>query len=221
MFGPTYIHLFRISLAQFQQGFDKFVKRGVDIVVVTIALLILSPLFLFLALMIKLTDGGSVFFVQKRVGYMGKLFPLLKFRSMVVNADKIKAQISASNQHGSDAITFKMKRDPRVTWIGAIMRRLSLDELPQLVNILRGEMSIVGPRPAIEAEVARYNPRQLQRLEAMPGLTCIWQVSGRADIPFERQAEMDIEYIEKRNILFDLWLMVRTVPAVLSARGAY
>jgi len=182
---------------------------------------LLAPVFAVLALIIKLTDGGSVFFAQQRVGLNGKTFPMLKFRSMVKNADAMKAQLMAQNQHGTDAITFKMKKDPRITRVGAVMRRFSLDELPQLINILRGEMTLVGPRPAVPAEVAKYTARQRKRLEAVPGLTCLWQVSGRAEIPFEQQAEMDIDYINRKSLLLDLWLLVKTVPAVLSARGAY
>lgn len=198
-----------------------FIKRGLDLAVVVPALFLLAPVFGVLALIIKWTDRGSVFFSQERVGLNGKTFRMLKFRSMIKNADALKAQLMAQNQHGTDAVTFKMKKDPRITRVGAFMRRFSLDELPQLINILRGEMTLVGPRPAVPAEVAKYTPRQRMRLEAVPGLTCLWQVSGRAEIPFEQQAEMDIDYINRKSLLLDLWLLVMTVPAVLSARGAY
>ncbi|QVL31872.1 sugar transferase [Telmatocola sphagniphila] len=195
-------------------------KRTTDIVVALGAIIALAPLGFVVALLIKLTDMGPVFFVQKRIGKDGKAFSFIKFRSMIVNADQLKMTLSKHSHHG-DSITFKMKRDPRITWIGSIIRKTSIDELPQLFNVLTGEMSLVGPRPAVPSEVARYEPRHKGRLAVQPGITCIWQVRGRGDIPFEQQVKMDLEYINRRSWWYDLILMVETVPAVLTGRGAY
>ena len=185
-----------------------------------LALIVASPLFLILSLCIKLTDGGSVFFRQKRVGLNGRVFEFIKFRSMIVNAEAKKAELLKQNKH-KNSITFKMCRDPRVTWIGRILRKTSLDELPQLWNVLCGDMTLVGPRPAVVPEVNRYSARERKRLAVVPGLTCIWQVSGRADLDFKQQVELDIRYIRERSLWTDFKLMVLTIPAVLSGRGAY
>jgi lipopolysaccharide/colanic/teichoic acid biosynthesis glycosyltransferase len=148
------------------------------------------------------------------------VFDFFKFRSMIVNAEAKKAELLKMNKHGN-SITFKMCRDPRVTWVGRIMRKTSIDELPQLWNVLIGEMTLVGPRPAVVAEVQRYTARERRRLAVTPGLTCIWQVSGRADLDFQQQVELDVRYIRERSLLLDLKLMLLTVPAVLSGKGAY
>lgn len=195
-------------------------KRAVDIVVAAFFLVALSPLFAGVALIIKLTDGGSVFYWQSRVGRWGREFPFPKFRSMVANSDKLRQQLLQANDLGS-SITFKMKRDPRITPIGRIIRKFSIDEMPQLWCVFKGDMSLVGPRPPIPSEVARYTLRDRRRLDVIPGLTCIWQVSGRSDIPFDRQVEMDIDYIESQSLWFDIVLLLRTVPAVLLGKGAY
>jgi lipopolysaccharide/colanic/teichoic acid biosynthesis glycosyltransferase len=195
-------------------------KRALDILVSGLALLALAPLFAVVALAIKLTDFGPVLFWQTRVGRYGKPLRFPKFRSMVLDAEAVKQRLLAENDHGG-GVTFKMKRDPRITGIGRIIRRLSIDELPQLYLVLKGDLTLVGPRPPVPAEVARYTLRQRRRLDVVPGLTCIWQVSGRSEIPFERQARMDIEYIDRRSLWFDLALLVRTIPAVLFGRGAY
>lgn len=197
------------------------IKRLLDLCVVIPLLLVLSPIFLIIAALIKLTDGGEVFYMSTRVGKWGREFPFPKFRSMVVNAAAIKAQLQAENVHGADGITFKMKRDPRVTWIGRFMRRFSVDELPQLWCVLVGQMTLVGPRPPIPREVAQYTLAERRRLDVTPGLTCIWQVSGRSDIPFPEQAKLDVTYIESQSLWLDLCLLLKTIPAVLSWRGAY
>jgi len=201
-------------------GGARVLKRSVDIGVSALALLCLSPLLLAVALAIKLTDRGPVFFVQTRVGRYGREFPFPKFRSMVVNAEALKDEILAQSDHG-DSITFKMKKDPRVTWIGRIIRKLSIDELPQLWCVLKGEMSLVGPRPPVPREVDEYTLKDRRRLDVTPGLTCIWQVSGRGDIPFHEQVKLDVEYIESQSIWMDLKLLLQTVPAVLLGKGAY
>lgn len=195
-------------------------KRVLDIVVSALFLVLLSPLFLLVALCIKATDGGSILFWQTRVGLYGKEFRFPKFRSMVVNAEALKAQLMAQNQH-NDNRTFKMKNDPRITWIGKIIRKLSIDELPQFWCVLKGDMSLVGPRPAVTQEVALYTAEDRQRLNTLPGLTCLWQISGRGDLPFSKQVQLDVHYIENQSLFMDLLILIKTVPAVLSGKGAY
>lgn len=195
-------------------------KRSLDIVVSLAMLVSLMPLFTVVALLIKLTDGGPVLYRQSRVGKWGREFAFPKFRSMRVNSESVRAAVDSQNIHG-DGVTFKIKNDPRITWIGRIIRKTSIDELPQLWCVLKGEMSLVGPRPPLPREVARYTLADRRRLDITPGLTCIWQVSGRADIPFPRQVELDVKYIESQSLLLDFKLLLKTVPAVLLGRGAY
>lgn len=198
----------------------RFMKRTVDIVGAAVMLILLSPLFLVLAICIWATDRGPILFWQNRVGQYGRHFRFPKFRSMVVNADALKDKILEQNQHG-DNRTFKMKNDPRITWIGRIIRKFSFDELPQFWCVLKGEMTLVGPRPPVPREVALYSVQDRRRLEVRPGLTCIWQVSGRSDIPFEGQVLLDAQYIESQSLWLDLVLLVKTIPAVLLGKGAY
>lgn len=195
-------------------------KRAFDLVAVVPALLLLSPLFLLMALAIKLEDGGPVLYWQKRVGLNGRVFAFPKFRSMRTDSDLVRHQIEHQNQHGN-SLTFKIKNDPRITRVGKLMRRTSMDELPQLLCVLQGDMTLVGPRPPMVSEVERYTLADRRRLSVTPGLTCIWQVSGRSDIPFPKQAAMDVDYIRARSIALDLRLLFATVPAVLFGRGAY
>lgn len=195
-------------------------KRLIDSVVSIGMLLVLAPLFAVVALMIKFTDGGPVLFWQARVGKWGREFPFPKFRSMVTNAEKLKDDLLSQSQH-ADAKTFKMKNDPRITWIGRIIRKLSIDELPQLWCVLNGDMSLVGPRPPLPREVAIYSLSDRRRLDITPGLTCIWQVSGRGDIPFPQQVELDVKYIHSHSLTNDLKILLMTVPAVLFGKGAY
>jgi len=201
-------------------GGAKLFKRTLDIVFSIWMFIILTPLFISVASLIKLTDKGPVLFWQKRVGKWGKEFMFPKFRSMGVDAEKEKESLLAQSHH-ADSITFKMKRDPRVTWIGRIIRKLSIDELPQLWNVIKGEMTLVGPRPPIPEEVDQYTLKDRRRLDITPGLTCIWQVSGRGDVPFDKQVEYDIQYIESHSIWMDFKILLKTVSAVLSGRGAY
>jgi lipopolysaccharide/colanic/teichoic acid biosynthesis glycosyltransferase len=230
---PTMIQMYPrmmgLSLVQFLRnrlgalhfpGRLVFAKRLLDLTAAALLLVALLPLFVLTALLIKLTDFGPVLFWQKRVGRGGREFWMPKFRSMVPNAEKLKDLLNLNNDHGS-SITFKMKRDPRITWIGRVIRKLSIDELPQLWNVLKGDMSLVGPRPPLPREVARYTRREFRRLEVTPGLTCIWQVSGRGDLPFDKQVELDLQYIDNRSLWLDLKLLVLTVPAVVLGRGAY
>lgn len=199
---------------------SKALKRVIDIVGSTFLLIALAPLFLLIALLVKLTDRGPILFWQQRVGRWGREFDFPKFRSMIMDAEKYKDQLLEQNDHG-DGITFKMKRDPRITWIGRILRKLSLDELPQLWSVLCGHMSLVGPRPPVPREVALYSLSDRRRLEVKPGLTCIWQVSGRSNIPFPQQVELDALYIDSQSLLLDIKLLCKTIPAVLLGRGAY
>ncbi|MGI8835893.1 MAG: sugar transferase [Pyrinomonadaceae bacterium] len=201
-------------------GGTKRMKRLIDIVISALMLVLFSPLFLVIALLIKFTDKGPILFWQTRVGLWGHEFPLPKFRSMVADAEELKDSLLARSHH-ADYITFKMKRDPRVTWIGRITRKLSLDELPQLWCVLSGEMSLVGPRPPLPDEVVKYTITDQRRLSVTPGLTCIWQVSGRGDVPFNEQILLDVQYIETQSLWLDIVLLLRTIPAVLSGSGAY
>lgn len=196
-------------------------KRTLDLVVVVPALLLLLPLFAVVALGVKLQDRGPVLFWQKRVGRYGREFPFPKFRSMWVNAEEVRAKLLAANQHGQEGVTFKMKRDPRITPIGRIIRRTSIDELPQLWCVLKGDMSLVGPRPPLVSEVARYSLAERERLAVTPGLTCIWQVNGRSEVPFPQQVEMDLDYIRQPSLWADIKLLLKTLPAVIRGRGAY
>lgn len=203
-------------------------KRAMDIIGASIITIMLSPLLAIVAACIKFTDGGPILFWQRRVGIHGRQFWFPKFRSMMVNADRLVKMLTTRNQHAQIAnetkkqdVTFKMKDDPRITWIGKIIRKLSIDEMPQLWCVLKGDMSLVGPRPPLPREVARYSPSDRRRLAVTPGLTCIWQVSGRGDIPFPQQVEMDVKYIETRSLWLDIKLLFLTIPAVLFGKGAY
>jgi exopolysaccharide biosynthesis polyprenyl glycosylphosphotransferase len=194
------------------------VKRLIDITASAIALVLLSPLFIGVSIAIKLTSTGLVFFKQVRSGLYGRSFHMLKFRSMSSNAEAMQAQLVTQNEQGGPV--FKIKNDPRVTRIGRFIRKYSIDELPQLLNVLRGDMSIVGPRPPVPGEVAKYEPWQRRRLSMRPGLTCIWQVSGRNNISFEQWMMLDMEYIDHWSLGSDLGLILQTVPVVLTGRGA-
>ena len=201
-------------------GGSALLKRLLDLVAASCAVVLLSPVFLIVALLIKKEDGGAIFFGQPRVGYRGRLFRMWKFRSMVPNADALKAKLLEANEM-QGGVTFKMKNDPRVTRIGRFIRKYSIDELPQFWNVFRGEMSLVGPRPPVPKEVAEYDVDSRQRLLAKPGLTCFWQVSGRSNIDFAGQVRLDLAYIRSENIWLDIKLLLKTVPAVLLGQGAY
>lgn len=214
--GPSIGQRFRRLMAL---HVDDAAKRLIDIVISGSVLLLFLPLWIVIALLVKL-DGGPMLYWQTRVGRNGREFPFPKIRSMVVNADILRAKLEAENEHGGKGVTFKLENDPRITRVGRFLRRTSLDEIPQLWCVFNGEMSLVGPRPALPIEVARYTVEQRRRLEVKPGLTCIWQVSGRSQIPFEGQIMMDLEYIRTRSFTGDLILLAKTVPAVFFGRGA-
>jgi exopolysaccharide biosynthesis polyprenyl glycosylphosphotransferase len=201
------------------EGWRLVVKGSLDRVVAGLALLVLSPLLLGVAIAIRLTSPGPVLFHQERVGMNGRTFTMLKFRSMVVDADRLLNFLQAENI--SDGLLFKMREDPRVTPVGRWLRRLSLDELPQLLNVLGGSMSLVGPRPPLPVEVARYDSSVSRRLLVKPGLTGLWQVSGRSDLPWEEAVRLDLRYVENWSLAVDLLILWKTGRAVLSRSGAY
>ncbi|SLK13188.1 sugar transferase [Clostridium chauvoei] len=183
-------------------------KRGLDIIASLSGLILLSPILIVIATLIKLESKGPIIFSQKRVGLNGKEFNMYKFRSMVVNAEELKKKLAEQNEMSGPM--FKMKNDPRITKIGKFIRKTSIDELPQLINILKGEMSLVGPRPSLPQEVKEFEPWMMKRLEVKPGLTCYWQVSGRNNIDFEDWMKLDIKYVETRCLLLDIKLIFKT-----------
>lgn len=195
------------------------VQRVLDILFAVILLAVFFPLVVVIALLIKIDSPGPVLFKQNRVGKHGTEFPFYKFRSMVEDAESRREHLELLNERNGPV--FKMRDDPRITRIGRLLRRCSLDELPQLLNVVRGEMSLIGPRPALPKEVARYTLRDRQRLSITPGLTGLWQVSGRASLSFERSIELDILYIEHQSLWLNLIILVKTIPAVLRGNGAY
>jgi lipopolysaccharide/colanic/teichoic acid biosynthesis glycosyltransferase len=195
-------------------------KRILDVLGATVGLILLSPLFLVVALAIVIEDGWPIFFAQTRVGQYGRQFKFYKFRSMLRNAEKQKATLAQQNESG-DGVIFKMKRDPRVTRVGRFIRRFSIDELPQFLNVLLGDLALVGPRPPVPREVAEYRLEERKRLHAKPGLTCLWQIQGRSEIPFKEQVRLDLQYIHSQSLWKDMVILVKTVPAVLFGRGAY
>lgn len=203
-----------------EKGFSlyEFIKRVIDILGSFTGLLVLSPLFIVIALIVKFTSKGPVFFSQKRVGRNGKAFDMYKFRSMVVNAEELKEKLAAQNEMSGPM--FKMKDDPRVTKVGKFIRKTSIDELPQLWNVLKGDMSLVGPRPSLPKEVAQFEGWMHRRLEVKPGLTCYWQVSGRNNIDFEDWMKLDIRYVDERNLWIDIKLIFKTVGVLFGDKNA-
>ena len=196
-----------------------FFKRVFDVILSGLAIVVLSPLMLGLAIAVR-SDGGPAIYSQKRVGKNGKHFRIYKFRSMCVNADSPEMLAKLATMNEMDGPAFKIKNDPRITKVGRFIRRTSLDELPQLFNIFKGDMTIVGPRPPLESEVRQYTDYQLQRLQVKQGLTCYWQCSGRNNINFDEWVELDLKYIRERSLWTDIKILFRTIPAVLSGDGA-
>lgn len=221
-----YVRFKRLAWLMVVRG-SLMTKRTLDLIISTITLTVWSPLLLLIAAAVKL-DGGPVFFKQKRVGLQGREFGMLKFRSMCVNAEARLAELVKQNEK-SEGVTFKIKNDPRITFVGRILRKTSLDELPQLINILIGDMSLVGPRPALPREVALYTSKDRRRLLVKPGLTCLWQVGerngglfeigDRNSIDFSEQVSLDVRYIESHSVWKDIWLLLKTVPTVLLGKG--
>jgi len=197
----------------------RFGKRTIDLIGALVALVVLSPVMLLVALIVKLGSRGPVFYRSSRIGKNGRPFTFLKFRSMVDGADRARTQLTHLNE--VDGPVFKISRDPRVTRIGRLLRITSVDEIPQFFNVLKGDMSLVGPRPPIPEEVEQYEPWQLRRLDVKPGITCLWQISGRSTLSFREWMRLDLEYIKHRSFWLDLRILLRTIPAVLSREGAY
>lgn len=194
-------------------------KRVADLLVSAAVLVLCLPLMAFIAIVVKLDSPGPILFVQTRVGYRGRKFRFYKFRSMHRDAEEIRGSLLRLNE--ASGPVFKIRNDPRITRVGRILRKFSLDELPQLVNVLLGDMSLVGARPQLPCEVVAYTTHDWKRLSAQPGITCLWQIGGRSDIPFEQWVELDIEYIRRQSLWLDLKILIRTIPAVVSGRGAH
>ena len=196
-----------------------FFKRLIDIIGSLMGIIVLWPLFIVVAIVIKLeTPSGPVFFEQERNGQWVKIFKMYKFRSMVYNAEECLEELQHKNEMSGPV--FKIKKDPRITQVGKFIRKTSIDELPQLFNVLIGDMSLAGPRPPMPKEVAQYSSYQMQRLLVKPGLTCIWQVSGRSSIDFDEWVDLDLQYIRERTLLLDLKLILKTIPALLGDENA-
>ena len=196
-----------------------FIKRIFDIVLSIIGLIVLSPVMGVIAYKIRKEDGGPIFYKQMRVGKNGRQFEMYKFRSMVVDADQLLTKLK--NQNEVDGAMFKMKHDPRITQIGHFIRKHSLDELPQLVNVLKGDMSLVGPRPPLPTEVEQYTKYDKQRLYVVPGCTGLWQATVRNEVGFNEMVQLDIQYIQKASFVFDLWIIWKTIEIIVKPNGSY
>ena len=206
------------ALTKDERVIYNFFKRILDVVLSVLGLIIISPVLLIVIILIKLESKGPVIFSQKRVGLYGKEFKMYKFRSMVINAEELKEKLAKQNEMSGPM--FKIKDDPRVTKIGKFIRKTSIDELPQLINILKGDMSLVGPRPSLPNEVAKFEPWMLDRLNVKPGLTCYWQVSGRNNIDFVEWMELDLKYVEERSFLLDIKLIFKTFFVLFGDKNA-
>ena len=219
--SPRTIQRMRLRLITWviRNKINSNLKRAFDFILVCIALPFALPIMLMIAIAIKLDSPGPVFFKQERVGKWGQPFYCFKFRSMYIDAEARKAELMANNE--ADEVVFKIKNDPRVTRVGRLIRKASIDEIPQLCNVLKGEMSLVGPRPPVPYEVAQYQFDQLRRLDAVPGITGLQQVSGRSELSFKRWVELDLQYISEQSLLKDIEILLKTIPAVLTGRGAY
>jgi len=212
------IPLIGLKVTRFTES-GMLAKRTLDVLVSAAILPLVIPVFLLIALLVRLESTGPIFFTQVRVGRLGQKFKIYKFRSMAVDAESQQDELTQLNQ--AAAPLFKIPEDPRLTWMGKWLRRLSLDELPQLINVLQGDMSIVGPRPGLPKEVKQYKHWHRQRLDVLPGITGLWQVSGRSDIAFDEMCLLDIYYIENWSLPLDIILILRTIPKVFMGRGAY
>jgi lipopolysaccharide/colanic/teichoic acid biosynthesis glycosyltransferase len=216
----SFARVLPIYEAPAESGFYlRFGKRLVDVLGAAAGLVLSSPVLLLAAILIKLESRGPIFYRSLRIGRGARPFTFLKLRSMVEGADQHRHTLSHLNE--TDGPVFKMARDPRVTRVGRLLRVTSIDEIPQLWNVLRGEMSLVGPRPPLAEEVVQYEPWQLRRLDVLPGITCLWQISGRSRIGFQEWMRLDLEYIKHRSFWLDVKILIRTIPAVLSREGAY
>ncbi len=211
--------ILRVNLLEKPIG--AFIRRSIDVIATGTGLLLLSPLFTIVAIAIKWGSEGPIFFAQERIAEGGKRFRMWKFRTMVVNAEALKDKLIQQDAGSLNGVRFKIARDPRITPIGRFLRKFSIDELPQLFNVFKGDMTLLGPRPPVWREVALYKCRALRRLEVKPGLTCLWQVRGRSNLSFDEQVELDVEYIDRVKPLEEIKILFETVPAVVTGRGAY
>ena len=210
----------RLRAWKFTVRFSYAMKRAIDIFGSLACMILLSPVFLAIAIAVKLSSPGPVIFRQVRVGRYGRHFRFYKFRSMRTDAEALKSKLMAKNE-SKDGVIFKMKDDPRITKVGRFIRRTSLDELPQLWNVFIGDMSLVGPRPPVPSEVAEYTLEDRKRLDVIPGITCLWQINGRSEIPFSEQVQLDKEYILAPGVWKDIKILLKTIPAILGGKGAY
>ena len=210
----------RLRAWKFTVRFSYAMKRAIDIFGSLACMILLSPVFLAIAIAVKLSSPGPVIFRQVRVGRYGRHFWFYKFRSMRQDAEAQKAVLMAKNE-SKDGVIFKMKDDPRITKVGRFIRRTSLDELPQLWNVFIGDMSLVGPRPPVPSEVQEYTLEDRKRLDVIPGITCLWQIKGRSEIPFREQVQLDKEYILAPSVWKDIVILLKTIPAILGGKGAY
>jgi lipopolysaccharide/colanic/teichoic acid biosynthesis glycosyltransferase len=204
---------------QQKKHFQMAFKRVVDVAVASSLLLLLAVPLVIVAIMVKLDSPGPVFYPHDRIGHHGRKFRMFKFRSMFVDAEKAKAGLLSQNE--TDAPLFKMKHDPRRTRVGNLIRRFSIDEFPQLINVVQGHMSLVGPRPALPEEAAAYSDYHAHRVIAVPGMTGLWQVSGRSLLPFEQMVELDVRYARDWSVWLDIFIIVKTIPVILGGKGAY
>ncbi|MHB0912196.1 MAG: sugar transferase [Armatimonadota bacterium] len=200
-------------------GWNLAIKRAIDALACIIVAPFVVPIWAVIAIAIRLDSAGPTVFKQTRIGKGGKPFTLYKFRSMVKDAEKVRADLECLNE--ATGPIFKIKKDPRVTRVGAFMRRTSLDEIPQILNVLKGDMSLVGPRPPLPCEVEKYTDYQRGRLAVQPGITCLWQIQGRSSLTFEQWVELDLEYICNQSLWLDMKILLKTIPAVLRGSGAW
>jgi exopolysaccharide biosynthesis polyprenyl glycosylphosphotransferase len=207
-----------IEIERKESAMYNMAKRALDIIASALGLIILSPILLVVAILIRLESKGPAIFSQKRIGLNKKEFKMYKFRSMVQNAEELKEKLAKENEMSGPM--FKMKNDPRVTKVGRFIRKTSIDELPQLINVLKGEMSLVGPRPSLPKEVSKFEPWMLRRLSVKPGLTCYWQVSGRNNIDFENWMKLDLQYVNDRSFWLDLKLILKTATVLFGDKNA-
>ena len=216
----TFDYKYKSFLWNFKLNCSSIFKRLMDIFISSVMIVLFFPLFCLLGLIITIESKGSVIFCQNRVGLKGKIFKMYKFRSMIIHASRLQEELLNKNE-SKDGVLFKIKDDPRITKIGKFIRKTSIDELPQLFNVIKGEMSLVGPRPPLEREVELYSIEDRKRLDIKPGITCIWQVSGRSNIPFKQQVLMDKKYIKEHGFLYDIIILLKTIPAILFSKGSY
>ena len=222
--AKRYMPTLVVPSAARRSALDLASKRVIDIVLATVGVIILTPLWLVVALLIRISDRGPAFFKQTRVGKNGQTFTMYKFRTMRVDAEQVKASLEAANRAdvgAGNSVMFKMRDDPRVTHVGRVLRKTSIDELPQLFNVIKGDMSLVGPRPPLPSEVATYEPHVMGKFSVRPGITGLWQISGRSNLSWEETVQLDLDYAATRTVGLDMWILLQTVPALLRQEGAY